>query len=270
MSATLAPPIARPETQVRNGNTLAQRWAALRPHLQVFGSEGRDRPAVLLFHGCGGLRGHLPRYAKAAEEAGWTAYIVDSYAPRGWSRAYALSAVCTGLRFWGRERAGDVLATAWGLIEEGRLDAGRLSLAGWSHGGWSIMDLMTMPLTSPGEAGLADPTPGPLAGVRGLFLAYPYGGFGALSRRRPWVRSAKVHGVLCLRDHVTNPVDCRRLFEAPRRTGAEVTLDEVDATHSYDEGMTLLHIRNDDALATENLARFTGFLRSLDPAPAPA
>ncbi len=248
----------------RAKTTLAERWAALKPHVQVFGPEGADRPAVLLFHGCGGLRDHLPRYAMAARDSGWTAYIIDSYAPRGWSRAFALSTVCTGLRLWGRERAGDVLATAWGLIREGRVDRDRLALAGWSHGGWAIMDLMTMPLATPGEAGLADPTPEPLAGVQGLFLAYPYGGFGALSRRRSWVRTPKVQGVLCLKDHVTSPADVRRVFRAPIRAGADVLLEEVDATHSYDEGMTLLHIRNDDALATENLDRFTRFLRSLE------
>mgnify|MGYP002778918130 FL=1 len=243
--------------------TLASRWAALKPHLAVHGPEGSDRPAVLLFHGCGGLRPHLPRYARAATDAGWTAYVVDSYAPRGWSRPFALSTVCTGLTLWGRERAGDVLAATWGLVREERVAPGRLALAGWSHGGWALMDLMTMPLTRPGEAGLADPTPEPLAGVRGLFLAYPYGGFGALSRRRPWLRAPKVQGVLCLRDHVTSPADSRRVFEAPTRAGAMVTLDEVDASHSYDEGLTLLHIRNDDTLATENLGRFRRLLTEL-------
>src|SRR5690606_41285232 len=63
------------------------------------------RPTVLLFHGCGGLRAHLPRYAEAAKATGWRAVIVDSYAPRGWSRAFTLTAVCTGLALRGYERA---------------------------------------------------------------------------------------------------------------------------------------------------------------------
>lgn len=250
-------------------HTLDQRWAMLRPHVQAFGPEAPDRPGVLLFHGCGGMRPHLPRYASAATEAGWTAFVVDSYAARGWSRPFALATVCTGMSFWGRERAGDVLAAASGLAAEGRLDPGRLALAGWSHGGWSVMDLMTMPLTRPGEAGLLDPAPGPLAGLRGVFLAYPYGGFGALSRRRRWVRTPDVHGVLCLQDHVTSPADSRRIFETARRSGARVTVEEVRASHSYDEGLTLLHIRNDDSLARENLARFRAFLDRLDGGPVP-
>lgn len=244
-------------------DTLAERWAALKPHVRSFGVEGADRPGVLLFHGCGGLRSHLPLYAEAAVDAGWTAFVVDSYAARGWSRAFALTTVCTGMTLWGRERAGDVLAAAWGLIAEGRLDPGCVAFAGWSHGGWSVMDLMTMPLVMPGEAALADPTPAPLSGLKGVFLAYPYGGFGALSRRRNWVRTPKVLGVLCLFDHVTSVRDTRRIFEAPVRAGAEVALDEVRATHSYDEGMTLLHIRNDPALTTGTLIRFQAFLRGL-------
>lgn len=243
--------------------TIAARWAALRPHLHVFGPEGPDRPAVLLFHGCGGLRQHLPKYAQAAVDAGWTAYVVDSYAARGWTRAFALSTVCTGAALWGRERAGDVLAAAWGLIQERRVDPDKLALAGWSHGAWAVMDLMTMPLERAGEAGLSDPSPAPLDGVRGVFLAYPYGGFGALSRRRAWVRTPRVQGVLCLRDHVTRPADSRRVFETAARSGAAIRVDEVDATHSYDEGMTLLHIRNDAALAAEGLERFGRFLRGL-------
>ena len=46
-------------------DTLSQRWARLEPHTTITGpDDDRPRPAVLLFHGCGGLRGHLPKYAE--------------------------------------------------------------------------------------------------------------------------------------------------------------------------------------------------------------
>jgi len=49
---------------------LKRRWARLEPHLTIVGpDDDRPRPAVLLFHGCGGLRGHLPRYAEEAAAA---------------------------------------------------------------------------------------------------------------------------------------------------------------------------------------------------------
>ena len=57
--------------------------------------DAAPRPAVLLFHGCGGLRDHLPRYAEVAKAAGWRAFVIDSYGPRGWGRAFTLTAVCT-------------------------------------------------------------------------------------------------------------------------------------------------------------------------------
>ena len=51
--------------------TLSQRWSMLEPAVTVVGpDDDRARPAVILFHGCGGLRGHLPRYAAAAKAAG--------------------------------------------------------------------------------------------------------------------------------------------------------------------------------------------------------
>ena len=133
-------------------------------------------PTVLLFHGCGGIRPQMAHYAEAAVRLGVRAVVVDSYAPRGWSRAFAMTAVCTGAMFWGRERAGDVLAAAWGAVQDLGADPNRLVLAGFSHGAWSIMDLMTMPLQRTGEAGLLDPSPQSLEGVRGLFLGYAYGG----------------------------------------------------------------------------------------------
>ncbi|WP_292086529.1 hypothetical protein [Brevundimonas sp.] len=43
---------------------LKRRWERLAPHVTVVGpDDDRPRPAVLMFHGCGGLREHLPRYA---------------------------------------------------------------------------------------------------------------------------------------------------------------------------------------------------------------
>lgn len=241
--------------------SLDERWRALAPHVRVFGpKDGRPRPTVLLFHGCGGMRPHVDVYGRAAAAEGWRAFAVDSYAPRGWSRAYGVAFVCTGLAFWGRERAGDVLAAVAGVAARPEVDASRLVLGGWSHGGWSIMDLMTMARAE--EAGVVGPMTA-LDGVRSLFLAYPYGGFGALSRRRAWRRRPRVLAAIAERDHVTNSREARRLYEAPRRAGAEVELWEVPgATHSFDELTGVFPMRYDAGLAREAEARFRSFLRS--------
>ncbi len=245
------------------GESLRERWAALRPHVEVHGPSGR-RPTALLFHGCGGIRPQMADYARAAVDAGWRAVVVDSFAPRGWSRTFALTVVCTGAALRGPQRAGDVLAAAWGAIHDLEADPDCLALAGWSHGAWSIMDLMTMPLSTRGGAGLADPDPRVLDGAKGLFLGYPYGGIGALSRTRPWRRAPKVLAVLAERDHVTRPPDSMRCYEAVRAAGADLEIWSVPAAHAFDELDTpLTPMRHDAALAAESLRRFRTFLTRL-------
>jgi dienelactone hydrolase len=246
--------------------TTAERWAVLEPHVRVHGPpDDRPRPAVLLFHGCGGMRPHLAEYAEAAAAAGLRAFVIDSFAPRRWPKAYTRFLVCTGMRFWGRERAGDVLAATWGVSRRADVDASRLVFAGWSHGGWAIMDLMTMSLADPGGAGLANPDPAPLDGLRGLFLAYPYGGYGALSRRRRWLRAVPTLAVLPELDHVTSARDARTLFAAVGGVCADLELWEVKgATHSFDELTGVFPMRYDSELSALSLARFRAFLeRSL-------
>ncbi len=243
----------------------------LRPHATRFGQGAPGRPLAILFHGCGGVRDHLARYAGVAKDRGVEAVVIDSYAARGWRRAYGLAFVCTGLALQGRERAGDVLAAAWGLLGEGEPER-PLVLAGWSHGSWSIMDLMTMPLTAPGEAGLADPDPAPLRNLRGAFLAYPYGGVGALSRVRPWVRATDLSVISPKHDHVTCLRDARRLNGAPQAAGCRIETWEPDATHSFDEPTCVFPMRHDEALTLESLARFDAFLAraaASDPGLAP-
>jgi dienelactone hydrolase len=239
-------------------DTLAARWARLKPHVQVHGPPGR-RPAALLFHGCGGLGVHLDDYAAAATAQGVRTVVVDSYAPRGWSARFGKTFVCTGAVFRGAERAGDVLAAAHGAVSE--LEAEGLVLAGWSHGGWSIMDLMTMPLTASGEAGLADPTPAPLDQLKGLFLAYPYGGLTALSRTHDWVRRPRTLAVLGEKDRVTHPRDSQRIYDRVAAGGCELEVWRVPGRHAFDEAKTELSwLRHDRGLAAASVARFGRFL----------
>ena len=235
----------------------------LKPHIEVIGEPG-PRPTVLLFHSCGGVRAHLFDYAAAAARLGLRAAVIDSYAARGWSKRFGMTYVCTGMRFWGAERAGDVLAAAHGAIQDLDADPDRLLLAGWSHGAWSIMDLMTMPLRSPGEAGLADPSPTPLNGLKGLFLAYPYGGVAALSRRRTWRRRPRTFGVLAERDLITTPEDSDRLYAQVLAAGVELELWRVRAPHCFDEpGSPFSWLRYDRELAATALGRFSRYLEAV-------
>jgi dienelactone hydrolase len=242
-------------------DSLAQRWSRLSPHVIAYGPpDDRPRPAVLLFHGCGGVRGHLPVYAQAAAEAGFRAYVVDSYAPRGWSRAYGAVMVCSGAVFRGRERAGDVAASIHGISALPEVDASKIALAGWSHGGWAIMELMASPLTRQGEIGLADPQNADLGGVRAVFLAYPYIGLGAVRRTAPWVRRPTAFALIARRDHLTTVRNAERVYAAVGGSGVTVESWIAEGTHAFDDPSCLAPMRHDPELAREALGRFRGFL----------
>lgn len=250
-------------------DTVADRWARLEPYVTAFGpSDDEARPAVILFHGCGGLRPHLPTYAQAAVDAGWRAFVVDSYAPRGWDRTLALTLVCSGVLLRGPERAGDVAAALWGLAGRADVDASRMVMAGWSHGGWSMMDLMTMRLERAGEAGLSDPqtAAAALSGVVGLAVFYPYVGPGALSRTRPWVRNPPLLAVIARDDHLTSVSNARSIHERIERGGANVEVWVAGGTHAFDEPSTdggFGPMRHDAVLTEESLQRFGAFLGRL-------
>jgi dienelactone hydrolase len=246
-------------------DTLEGRWARLEPHAAIHGPDDADkRPVVMLFHGCGGVQAHLDEYAAEATRAGWRSVIVDSFAPRGWSRAYGLSFVCTGTRFWGFERAGDVLATIYGMGQREDVDATRVVLAGWSHGGWAIMDLMTMALESETEARIGGAGPGLLDGVRGVYLNYPYVNFGTRGAKRDWRYRPRVMGVIARHDHLGPPRLHEAAYARAMASGCAVETVTVEGTHAFDQPQELLlnlsPMKRDDALFRENLGRFGGFL----------
>jgi dienelactone hydrolase len=250
-------------------DTLATRWAHLEPHVTVTGpDDALPRPTALLFHGCGGIRGHLPRYAEIARTQGWRAYIVDSYAPRGWSRTFAMATVCTGLLLRGWERAGDIVATIDGVSRRADVDASTLLVAGWSHGAWSIMDLMAQPLTRRGELGLRDAPKASLDGIRGGFFAYPYVGVASASRGgRPWPRPLRLLSIVPRRDHLASVRRHMRALASAVAAGSEISVWSVDATHAFDEpGLMARIMRYDEDLSREALERFAGFLSTISPA----
>jgi dienelactone hydrolase len=249
--------------------TLSQRWAMLEPGVTVVGpDDDRPRPAVILFHGCGGLRGHLPKYAEAAKAAGWRAFIVDSYGPRGWSRSFAMAAVCTGLLLRGWQRGGDVLAALDGVSRRRDVNPDKVVLAGWSHGGWGIMEAMSSDRRS-GMLGVADPDGVSLKGVVGAWLAYPYIGVAAVNRMRPWKHCPRTLAVIARTDHLTTVRNAERVHGMVRNCGAEVETWIAEGTHSFDEPMTAPPMRYHPELSAEAIRRFSALLGDVATAPAP-
>ena len=251
-------------------DTLSDRWAKLEPFATVVGpDDDRPRPTVLLFHGCGGLRGHLPMYAQAAKEAGWRAVIVDSYAPRGWSRQFAMATVCTGLMLRGWERGGDVIASIQGVSARPDVDGTRIALAGWSHGGWGIMEAMSCDPDPAKALGVKDAETADLSGVKATYLAYPYVGVAARNRMRPWRHCPKTLAVISQRDHLTTVRNAERVHDMVRNCGAEVETWIAPGTHSFDEPMTALPMKYDAELTGEAIRRFRALLEDVAVAPRP-
>jgi dienelactone hydrolase len=245
-------------------DTLSERWARLLPEIVVVGPDDEEaRPAVILFHGCGGMRPHLPLYAEAAKAAGWRAFIVDSYTPRGWGRIFALSMVCSGAILRGNERAGDVLAAIEGVAVRPDVDAGRIAVAGWSHGGWSIMELLAAPRARPGELGVTDAGSASLAGLKGAWMAYPYVGFLALARARPWHHQPRTEVVIARHDHLTTVRNAERVFAGHAAQGARIETWIAEGTHSFDEPTSAPPMRHDPVLTEASIGRFQSFLRGL-------
>jgi dienelactone hydrolase len=214
--------------------TLKDRFERLWPHVEVFGPNDKAlRPAVLIFHGCGGVGRNLKLFADYVVELGFRAYVIDSYAARGWSRKWGAFLSCNGLRMRGFERSGEVLALTSGLSQKPEVDG--IILAGWSHGAWAIMDLMTQGLNQSGHAHLKDPDKKALAQVKGLFLMYPYVNFLARSKSKPWIHKPKTLAVLAFRDHLASYSHSVRLIQRLRKQGVDIDTVSVDATHAFDE-----------------------------------
>jgi dienelactone hydrolase len=245
--------------------TLAERWTRLEPTLVVVRPDGPGPfPTVLVFPGCGGVRSHLDRYAKAAVAAGWMVVRVESFRARGWSEAFTRTFICTGLLFRGGERAGDVMAAIAGVRSLAGVDPERLVLAGWSHGAWAIMDMMTLPLDGGHEAGISDPETLDLSGVVGAFLPYPYVGFPAASRSHDWKRPLRSFVILPTRDHLATLRLYEKALDHARAAGSGIEEWVVKATHAFDEpGLTDKHILNDPALTHQAIGKFEGFLKAV-------
>ena len=243
----------------------AEHVAFLEPYVRVSYPPGEGPfPAVLLFHGCGGVRQVTENYAALAVKSGVAAVIVDSLRARNISYEEALAQVCTGHRLWGRERAADVYAALALIRQDARIDPRRLALAGWSHGGWTLLDALTLARMALPPDGLSDAPAQPFEGVRGAFLVYPYVSGPSLAVRHDWLRDIPIEAILVERDSMASEADASVVFSRARQEGASVSWSVLGGvTHAFDEpdhhpDSTL---RYDEQASRETEGRFVDFLR---------
>lgn len=245
--------------------TLEQRIAALAPGLEVLRPARRGpHPVFVQFHGCGGKKKLQGEWAKMVSDHGWAAVIVDSFAHRGITSLQAYATVCTALRLWGQERAGDLFAALEWVRRQPWADASRIVVGGWSHGGWTALDAMAM---QPGAdierftrlAGVAEE---PLAGVKGAFLVYPFAGPIALAPSRGLRIDAKPLAIVGGADVIVGGRGLVRRLERLKTPGDAVRIEFFPkATHAFDERETRdLRTRYDGSLTAHAHDLLRGYL----------
>ncbi len=219
--------------------TLEHRVAQLAPHFTIVKPDGPGPfITVVLLHGCGGRKPLMDRWAEFIRGCGAVAIVVDSYAHRRISEYEAYATVCLGLRFWGRERAGDLFAALDWARRQAWCDPKRLVAAGWSHGAWTILDALTM---APGAdiaraTGLTHLPDEPLDGLAGAFLNYPYLGGASLAARRTWRVHPRTVAIVGGRDAIVGSAAPWRALHRLRAAGAPIETHLFEtATHAYDE-----------------------------------
>ncbi|WP_369058076.1 prolyl oligopeptidase family serine peptidase [Caulobacter sp. 73W] len=192
---------------------------------------------MLLMHGCGGLQPFMRTYAEAAVAAGFAAVTINSFTPRGLSRATAHLVVCTGLGVHGQRRSADIFAMLHWLKGQDWADADHVAVAGWSHGGWTILDALALSPATARATGLIDVDLAALERVKTAVLVYPYAGPFSTALRRGWSgRTPRVAAVLGGKDQVVGFRAAERVLGRLSADGLAIdTLKFDDATHAFDD-----------------------------------
>ncbi|MEM9169305.1 MAG: dienelactone hydrolase family protein [Pseudomonadota bacterium] len=230
-------------------------------------------PAVIQFHGCGGMwPGHMAAWAEVVNAAGFMAIAVDSLAARDIPRAQASQTVCAGRELLGQERAGDVLAALRLVQARPDVDPDNVVLMGWSHGAWSIMDFLTMDLerARPAQLGPLTADERPAAPPAGLVLFYPYCGFAARSAFQAWTGNPPTLALLAGADTWVDTPACERVLEDVRSGGTDVEIAFFPgAEHEFenpaiDEEFPGIYDPDAAAKAQTDVATFLNALRGAE------
>ncbi|MBM4438917.1 MAG: dienelactone hydrolase family protein [Candidatus Rokubacteria bacterium] len=198
--------------------------ATLRPHDVLLTPDGPGPfPAVIVLHGCLGVRSKDRRWAEHLRETGYVALLVDSMTGRGLTTRDDLTGVCRGLSLWGGTRAADVRASLAHLRTLPTVDPSRIAVLAFSHGAWAALDF------------LAGSDPEDVPGLRAVVAFYPYCGVASRARWLGWHVDVPTMLLLAGQDHVVSPAQCQGVAERAAADGRPVSVTVYpEARHAFD------------------------------------
>lgn len=196
----------------------------LRPHDALYRPDGEGPfPAVVLMHGCAGVRRKDTWWAEAFRRQGYVALVVDSLSGRGFTTWEDRRKICLGLDLWGSTRAADLLASLTYVRSLPFVDAGRVAVVGWSHGAWATLDF------------LASASSEMVQGLRAVVAFYPYCGIASRASWRGFGVDVPVLMLLAEGDTIVSTDSCRRLAKGQTEQGRSVTVKVYpDVGHVFD------------------------------------
>ena len=235
----------------------------LKPHFRIKRPlDGGPSPTVVGFHGCYGVNKRVRDWADYLVELGYATIMVDSYTGRGFTPD-DVEDVCAGRKFWGSERAGDVLVSLNEIRKLSFVDKNQLVLIGWSHGAWTIMDLLALDPPRNLPTNLSRSPDQPLAGVKAIILFYPYCEFPAKARRRGWTHDIRVLLLIAGRDSIVSSEACLEIVSILENKGQPITVHVYPSVdHAFDmreedlKGSQLLRSRDATSDAQRRIMRF--------------
>jgi dienelactone hydrolase len=183
-------------------------------------------PALILLHGCSGIRPNTLAWAHWLQSEGYAAFVLDSFTARGLQRLCGDSSPLPGA-----PRSNDVFAAAAYLARLSVIDRTRIGAIGWSHGGWTVL-----------WAGAYE-SRYPDVQLQALVAFYPFCG-DTVSYRG----SAPLLMLLGEKDDWTPAEPCRQIAEIGRQQGRDVSAVVYGgAHHGFDSAHIVRPTRVADA-----------------------
>jgi dienelactone hydrolase len=196
----------------------------LRPHDALYRPEGAGPfPAVVVLHGCLGVRSKDTRWAERLRDRGYVALVVDSLTGRGLTTLEQRRGVCGGWTLWGGTRAADVRASLAYLRTLPYVDGARLGVIGFSHGAWAALDLL---------AGASDDD---VRGLRAVVGFYPYCGMASRAHWLGWRVDVPTLLLLADADRTVSSAECVSVAERVTAGGRSVAFTVYpEVGHNFD------------------------------------